>query len=271
MEQNTHAIDHEALRRRYNPDGSPLRRMQLRMLDILLAVDAVCRHHNLPYWLGSGTLLGAVRHGGFIPWDDDLDIEMLKPDFDKLMKVLPRELPGHLALQWRTQDPNYFFTFAKVRDRNSHMNEHNGYDRVWKEQGIFIDIFPVERIPRWTHTVSDPIFGHAYKMYRTASNPQKAMKKVRLWTGVCRNMVFPVLRFLGMFSPRKRYDFALGIPYRKRSVYSDIFPLRHVPFEGHSLPIMNRSEVCLTQWYGNFMQLPKNPGDRSHTSEVEMW
>ena len=65
------------LRERYNPDGSILRKQQLRMLEMLQYIDFVCKKHNIRYWLCSGTLLGAVRHGGFIPWDDDVDIEML--------------------------------------------------------------------------------------------------------------------------------------------------------------------------------------------------
>ena len=62
------------LREKFNPDGSMLRKQQLRMLEILLYIDKVCKENNINYWLSSGTLLGAVRHGGFIPWDDDLDI-----------------------------------------------------------------------------------------------------------------------------------------------------------------------------------------------------
>ncbi len=260
----------QQLRQQYNPDGSPLRRMQMRMLEIMQVVDDICRRHNLPYWLSSGTLLGAVRHQGFIPWDDDLDIEMLRPDFERLMKLLPDELPPHLALQWHTTDPNYFFTYAKVRDRNSHMSEANGYDRVWKEQGIFIDIFPLERMPRWVHTFSNPIFGHAYKMLRTAPDPMAAMPRVRAWVWMCRNVVFPVLRAVAWLCRPKHYDFVLGIPYYKHSTKEDILPLRRVPFEHLQLPIMAQSEKCLTFWYGDFMQLPKNPGDRSHTTEVEI-
>ena len=71
---------HNALRDKYSPYGSPLRRQQMRMLEILLEIDRICKRHGIQYWLSSGTLIGAARHGGFIPWDDDLDIEMMRED-----------------------------------------------------------------------------------------------------------------------------------------------------------------------------------------------
>ncbi|MBR6455697.1 MAG: LicD family protein, partial [Prevotella sp.] len=129
-------MDHESLRQKFNPDGSLLRRHQLRMLEILLEVDRICKKHQIQYWLSSGTLIGAVRHKGFIPWDDDIDIEMLWPDYKRLMKVLPEELPETMALQTTETDKNYFFFYAKVRDRRSYLEESNRYDRVWKERGV---------------------------------------------------------------------------------------------------------------------------------------
>ena len=128
------------LRKRFNPDGSLLRRQQLRMLELLEVIDVICRKHQIPYWLSSGTLIGAARHKGFIPWDDDLDIEMLRSDYLRLLKVLPQELPDNLALQTNETDPNYIFIYGKLRDKDSHLEETNSYDRIFYYTGIYIDI-----------------------------------------------------------------------------------------------------------------------------------
>ena len=84
---------------RYNPEGSTLRKAQLRMLDILVAIDKICRENNIKYWIDYGTLLGAVRHKGFIPWDDDIDICVLDEDYPKVREAMIRELPNNFVFQ----------------------------------------------------------------------------------------------------------------------------------------------------------------------------
>lgn len=244
--------------------------MQERMLHVYEAIDAICQRHRIPYWLSGGSMLGAVRHQGFIPWDDDLDIEMLRPDFEKLMKLLPEELPADMALQWHTTDPNYFFQYAKVRDRRSQLFERNGYDRVWKEHGIYVDIFPLERIPLWIHKTSLLTFGHTYKMLRTASDPLRAMKRVRLLATLNRCAIFPLLRLVSKVFCSRYYDFALGIPYFQHSLGKDFLPVRRVPFEHTTAPIMQEAEKCLTYRYGDYMRLPDNPGAQYHADDVEI-
>ena len=96
------------LRETYNPDGSLLRKHQLKMLEMLKYIDQVCRKHAIDYWLCSGTLLGAVRHGGFIPWDDDVDIEMRKEDYQRLIEILKRDIKAGYALQIHETDENHF-------------------------------------------------------------------------------------------------------------------------------------------------------------------
>ena len=190
----TTTIDHQALRQRFNPDGSQLRKHQLRMLEILVVIDKICRKHQIPYWLSSGTLIGAVRHNGFIPWDDDLDIEMMRNDYLHLLEVLTKELPDWLALQTDETDPNYFFFYAKVRDRRSLLNEGNNYDRMWKEKGIYIDIFPMEEHPIWLHKLTELSVGHMYKVWRKSKDDAKAIKRVRRIFNFNNRYVFPFLR-----------------------------------------------------------------------------
>ena len=93
------------LRKRFNPDGSLLRRQQLRMLELLEVIDVICRKHQIPYWLSSGTLIGAARHKGFIPWDDDLDIEMLRSDYLRLLKFFLKNFRTILHCKLMKQIP----------------------------------------------------------------------------------------------------------------------------------------------------------------------
>ena len=264
-------FDPKELKAKYNPEGSTLWKMQERMLEVLEVIDTICQRHNIPYWLSGGSMLGAVRHQGFIPWDDDLDIEMLRPDFERLMRILPSELPPHLALQWHTTDPNYFFQFAKVRDRNSQLFERNGYDKVWKEHGVWVDIFPLERIPLWMHRLSLTTFGHTYKMMRLASDPHTVMPKVRALASLNRNLIFPLMRALASILPNRHYDFALGIPYFQHCLKDDYLPVRRVKYEHTTAPIMKEAESCLAYRYGDYMSLPKNPGSEYHSDDVKVW
>lgn len=262
-------ITQEALRARFNPDGSQLRRQQMRMLEILLEVDRICRRHDIKYWLSSGTLIGAVRHKGFIPWDDDLDIEMLLPDYEKLMKVLPEELPDTMALQSQDTDPNYFFFYAKVRDRRSLLEENTGYDRAWREKGIYIDIFPFYRQPLWIHLLSEKTIGHVYKIMRTTQG-NDGLRRVRMITRFNRRVVYPVLRALCRLS-KARETYGLGIPYHDPRHLEDIMPLTETEFEGHMLPVPKDCHRVLTLKYGDYMRLPDIESVNLHVSKLDIY
>lgn len=267
-------INQEALRQRFNPDGSLLRRQQMRMLEILLEVDRICKKHGIQYWLSSGTLIGAARHKGFIPWDDDLDIEMLWPDYQRLMKVLPQELPDTMALQTTATDPNYFFFYAKVRDRRSHLEESNRYDRVWREQGIYIDIFPFYRQPLWIHMLSEKAQGHVYAiMNRSRDNGRDKPRdfwKVRLITHFNEKLLFPVLRFFCKLSSA-RETYGLGIPYHDPRYIEDTLPLTEMEFEGHLLPVPRDTHAALTLKYGDYMRLPDIDKINLHVGKLDIW
>ena len=254
-------MNQEELRERFNPDGSLLRCQQMRMLDILVEVDRICQRHDILYWLSSGTLIGAMRHDGFIPWDDDLDIEMMRDDYLRLMEVLPGELPDWLALQNDETDEHYFYFYAKVRDRRSRMVEQNGYDRMWKEQGIYIDILPMEQHPIWLQKLSEKTVGHMYKIWRTSQDDAKAIKRVRRIFDLNNKVIFPFFRtvLFPLFScllPRKVITSGLGIPFHKPRYRDEIFPLATHEFEGLRFPVPGKADAHLRHLFGDYMQLP---------------
>ena len=102
----------------YNPDGSALRRDQLELLRMLKVVDEICKENHIQWWLSSGTLLGAARHKGFIPWDDDMDIVLLKKDYKKLEKILCNYKSEEFVFHCFKTDADYVNCFGKFRKRH---------------------------------------------------------------------------------------------------------------------------------------------------------
>ena len=254
---------------RFNPEGSLLRRQQMRMLDILIEVDKICKRHGILYWLSSGTLIGAIRHNGFIPWDDDLDIEMMRSDYVRLMEMLPKELPSWLALQNDETDENYFYFYAKVRDRRSRMLEQNGYDRLWKEQGIYIDIFPMEQHPIRLHKLTEKTVGHMYKIWRTSTDDTKSMRRVRRIFDINKQVVFSCLRQLCKLLPGKVITSGMGIPFHNPRFADEIFPLTTHEFEGIAFPVPNNTDAHLRHIFGDYMQLPDLDKLSPHVDKLE--
>ena len=119
-----------------------LRACQLKQLAILEVVDKICRRNFISYWLDGGTLLGAVRHGGFIPWDDDIDIAMRSEDLRRFAEVAAAELPDGLFLQTRQTDPEVEEPIVKVRDLNSFYVEAGDNFAAAYQKGLYVDIFP---------------------------------------------------------------------------------------------------------------------------------
>lgn len=264
-------IDNEALRRRFNPEGSQLRRQQLRMLELLLELDRICKKHHIRYWLIAGTLLGAARHQGFIPWDDDMDVQMLREDYLRLLEVMPQELPGTMALQCRQTDPNYFFQYAKLRDRRSVLDENNGYDKIFRERGIYIDIFPIDRHPVWMQRLSMQTIGHSYKILKRKDLMQE--EKIRRVTRLVRLnecVIYPLLRGLSHLTGGVLLD-ALGVPFIVPRYIEDLLPTTTLPFEGHQFPVPGNYDKVLRDQYGDYMRLPDLSKVNVHVGKLEIF
>ena len=122
------------------------RQIQLTAFEILKLFDGICRRNDLKYYLTAGSLLGAVRHGGFIPWDDDVDVAMPREDFDKLLKIAAEELPAGYFYQDSRTDKKYPFLFSKIRKDGDEVYEKI-LDGVDIHKGRYIDIFPLDKCP----------------------------------------------------------------------------------------------------------------------------
>lgn len=242
------------LRAEYNPDGSMLRRQQLRMLEILLYIDKVCKENNIPYWLSSGTLLGAVRHGGFIPWDDDVDIEMMREDYLRFEKIF-KETDDYV-LQTHKNDPYYVMPYAKVRDKHTVLTEcYNGEE--YKYKGIFVDIFPMEYTHRCMSYISyAPIwFMRKYIVGFRGNLIGRALMKV---LKSCSFGFISVLRVLMKLVPGKRLCYAYGTwCFREYHSEEDLYPLSATKFENCELPIPGNSDAYLRKLYGDYMRIPE--------------
>jgi len=122
------------------------RRMQLTQLEMLVEFDRVCRIHNINYVLFGGSLLGAVRHQGYIPWDDDADIGMLREDYDKFKTFANEMNPGLCYFQDHDTDPEYRWGYGKLR-RTGTEYIRVGQEHLKCKTGIFVDVFPMDDIP----------------------------------------------------------------------------------------------------------------------------
>ena len=257
-------FNQEELRARFNPDGSPLRRQQMVMLDMVKVLDSICKKYDIPYFLYGGTLLGAIRHNGFIPWDDDLDVAMLRNDYKRLLKVLPDELPEHMVLQTNDTDKNYFFFVGKLRDKRSFLDE-GSFDRVFKERGIFIDIFPLDLLLPWTQKLRFQSL--AYNFFRKGNASGSAMRKIRALTWFNRHVSFPLLRGISRFSGTKALMCDYGIPFHNVYNLNDVFDLTTHDFEGVQLPVPGNSHNMLQTMFGDYMQLPDDLDNVYHHVE----
>lgn len=253
---------------KYNPEGSTLRKAQLRMLDILIEVDQICRRHSIPYFLESGTLLGAVRHGGFIPWDDDVDITIMRKDYPRLRKYLMEELPDTLVLQDTKSDPNYPMLLTKIRDTKSYFEEE--YTDNIKYKGIYIDIFALEKVPCWKwKQFLDYAYGHCVRsMHNYYSKKDKIFSSIIFpfaW------LMMVITRAINHFIPSTKYSYEYGRKTYVRYDIKDIFPLKEIQFESGTFFAPKNYDALLKVCYGDYMQIPPKDKRRVHSTKIEFY
>lgn len=252
-----------------------LRKLQNIELEILEELDRICTKYSIPYFLDSGTALGAVRHQGFIPWDDDIDIGMMRDDYEKFLRIALTELDQHYFLQTLETDPQCPCLFAKIR-KNGTTYQENNKAGMRMHMGIWIDIFPFDYIS------SDPneqkrVITKAKKYrnlfmlkkiphlsagegHRSAQYYLKAM--IRKIAHICLQL-FPDRYFKKKIqelidSGKNQKDYVTCLFYGKPIVWrtNGIVPTGRIIFEGKEFSSVHDSDYYLKTQYGDYMQLP---------------
>ena len=220
-------------------------------LKILDEVDRICRKHNLNYYLMWGTLIGAVRHKGFIPWDDDIDISMPREDYDKFLKIAQKELHDNFFVQTAFTDKFHPGFFAKVRLKNTAFYATNDKN-IKRNHGIFIDIIPIDGrkekdsiFRKVKNRLAAKISSYIFKIRNEDSKggfsifkifPQKFLLKLRDWL------------------MKGKGDCCVSWGYRFKK--TDFLPVIEMEFEGKKYNAPNNYHKVLTTIYGDYMQLP---------------
>ena len=252
----------QELRATFNPDGSILRSMQLSLLDILIEFDRICQANGVTYWIDSGTLLGAARHGGFIPWDDDLDVCILKKDHRKMKKALEKDLNAHFTFIDSNSWTGYTRRWGRVLNNRISVSRFvpkpdSKDETMIRTENIWLDIFyETNGVPSTSRRV-DKFYGRCFRRrYRQINDG-----KIKHFIGV---LLFPVAQLTvalarvwgRIFHPNNLiHDFGTGF-YTQRNV-DETFPLGWIEFEGHMFPAPGRYEDYLKRLYGNWEALPE--------------
>lgn len=246
-------------------------------LKMLLYLDKVCRQNELQYFLCGGTLIGAVRHQGFIPWDDDVDVYMKRSDYDTLLAVLRQD--EEFALFSLQSHNDYYYSYAKLVDSHTHVSESNKFDI--KNYGLFIDIFPLDFLPdgafktKWfliQESILRKLLMTAIQKYSLHRNPVKHVV-VQLTHIIGARYFAEKLDKLAQkyadHADAKRYadaSGALSTQYiLQRSWFNEATKLS---FEKEMLLAPIGYDEYLKYSYGNYLQLPTEDEREDHHLDV---
>ena len=244
-------------------ESAPLRDHQLALCTLLAEFDRVCAQLKIPYLLFAGTLLGAVRHGGFIPWDDDLDVLMLREDYERFLREAEGVLDREKFFLQKEFSPHWPLFFSKLRLNNTTCLEkfHPRDDRM--HQGVYMDIFPCDNAlssgfgRKCQYLCSKVVIAKALdrRGYDTDSVAKKA------FMALCRFLPLePFARFARRGKPGGEWVhtfFGAASSYEKNIYPRQWFEGRcPVKFEAGEYPAPEAWDALLTKLYGEYMQLP---------------
>lgn len=256
-------------------------------LELMEELRRLCEKHSLKFFALYGTLLGAVRHRGFIPWDDDLDLGMVRTDYEKLLEVTRTELSDRYFFQSVNSDDDYYSPLGKLRKNGTVFNERtSGTGR--QHRGIFIDLFPLDAKPR--HTAGQLIQrGSTYVLkrllmikggYEIGFGRRGVRRMIRMLAALVsritsRNWLSKSLdRQMTRFAedrPRKYVSIAGPYSYDRQTIEAEwVNDLVEIRFENTTIPAFRQAHQYLTRMYGDYMELPPSSEQVGHHTLIEL-
>lgn len=260
----------QELRKRFSPDNSDLRKAQLRMVEMLRFLDKVCKENNIAYWLDSGTLIGAARHGGFIPWDDDTDVCMPYEDMLKFKKLMLYNNPSdEFVLQCHETDNGYYGQWIVLRDLKSEYVQDSEMHQLRKYRGVQVDIFPLE------NTISPCLSSFSNRYVRYLINAplmgRGGFRFLRPLVPISFFLFEKILKpafqkWSGLSGVNPYYQMSYGCGFRSKRYLDTIYPIGEIEFEGNLFSSPKDVDAYLTNIYGNWGRLP----DKIKTHNVKV-
>ena len=263
-----------------------LKRLQEVELDILMVIDKICRDNDIDYFINGGTLLGAVRHGGFIPWDDDIDLGIAHDEYLRFLEVAERELPEGYELCTPQNTPNQTATWAKVIKSGTRFIDAEAREAGY-EQGIFVDVFDFRQFDkdpkRRAKQVRDTVFWQRMSYLTKISQPHipkgtrfKPLVKValRVWHELASRFVSQetvIRRFEKAWECPDPDDYWIDNAFGYRTPYPTdvLYPVRPIEFCGQTVMGPNKPEEFLRTLFGDdYMQLPPVEDRHNHIPEI---
>lgn len=275
-----------AQREKVELSNDGLRKMQLNLLEMLMEIDRICRKYNIKYSLDGGTLLGAVRHGGFIPWDDDIDVIMTREEYQKFYRACKNDLDkSKFFLQEYRTDPYYRWGYEKLRRKGTEF-VRLGQEHTKGKTGLFVDIFVADNVPdnmiiRRLHLFA--CFLIRKLLYAEVGMENADSLLLRRWyrllyRTIPRNTVFKWRNQIARKCNKKKTELVrhMTFPY-KLSRYgmpgSCFDEMQDMEFEGFTFRAFKDYDKYLTALYGDYMSLPPKEDQKPHifASKIKMF
>ena len=246
-----------------------LKKIHEEILTVMDVVDHLCRKNNIHYFLISGTLLGAIRHGGFIPWDDDLDIVMPRNDFNRFLELCGEQLPEGFELNWITTDPHYWRIYAKVSNKQTTFLEQSAQRKC----GIFVDIFPIDDTDGYGRIVElrKQIIKKLVVIISGKRNPESfgGLKKLIVKRLSYKTLFKITTALMTMTNGNKRKcysNFGSQYPIKRRTIIKEALGEgRDIQFENRTYIAPNDPDAVLKKIFGdNYLALPPLEKRKTH-------